>query len=404
MHEWTLESILGLSLDEFEQINRSGERLYRPRAFDGDQLNSLISVEDVEELLNTAPLVAPTVQVVMDRTRISADRYSLGTGVNGRGTPFIDPVKLFRCFRDGATIELRNLQRYWAPLRAACWSLSAELGCAVTVNGFLSPTQVQSLNPHFDHHDIIVFQVAGSKEWMAYEKNAAFPLHNNNWRRVKDSVDPHLLGDDPTVAGSDLLHPGDVLFIPRGGSHGVRSLDEVSLHLTFQLQQKTYYDIISAAQQLVGKSKSLREPLPLGDAGITVADIPTRRRALEGLADLVETVDSRDLEWALHKESHVDMHESAIPMVRVYECLREFSEETTVVRRADLLFALDETLSGLTVRLRDRTITLPIEYRDIVRTAMSGEAVSARTIASVNHKIARQILEALLREGALVPV
>jgi len=405
MHEWTLESILGLTLDEFEKANRAGERLYRPKVFDPGQLASLITIEEVEALLNTAPLVAPTVQVVKDRSRVPADRYSTGTGANGSSTPFVDPVKLFRCFRDGATIELRSMQRYQESLRRACWSLSAELGCAVTVNGFLSPVDVQALNPHFDHHDIIVVQVAGSKEWMRYEKNAAYPLHNNNWRRVRDSVDPHLLGDDPAEAGSDLLQPGDVLFIPRGGSHGVRSLDEVSLHLTFQLQEKTYYDVVSAAQHLVGKSAALREPLPLGNTAPVSADHHARRRAAEGVAELLEAVGGPELEWALHKESHVDMHESAIPMVRLYECLREFSEATTVARREDVLFVLDEDPAGVTVRLRDRTIAFPLALREIIHKAMSGEAVSARTVATVEHEVglACQILKALTREGLLVP-
>lgn len=79
-------------------------------------------------------------------------------------------------FRDGATVNLQAVHRYWPPLREFCRRLELCLSHPVQVNAYLSPAQAQGLRVHHDTRDVFVVQVHGVKRLDVYEPQQRLPL------------------------------------------------------------------------------------------------------------------------------------------------------------------------------------------------------------------------------------
>lgn len=92
-------------------------------------------------------------------------------------------------------------------------------------------TSTEGFGVHWDDHDTIVVQLDGAKRWRIYGTTRPYPLY-------RDIEDP---GEAPTEPVADLvLHPGDVLYVPRGAWHAVCADQGVrSLHVTCGLQARS---------------------------------------------------------------------------------------------------------------------------------------------------------------------
>jgi hypothetical protein len=151
-------------------------------------------------------------------------------------------------YADGYTIVLDGLQRY---VRAITWlshSIEVELNFPTQVNAYLTPPESTGFVPHYDHHDVLVLQVHGSKTWHLYD--AAVPPHQMQRRAEIDTADL----PPPT----DLrLEAGDVLYLPRGRVHAAETTSEPSVHLTVGVHVPTALTLITHALHLL----SLRDDL-----------------------------------------------------------------------------------------------------------------------------------------------
>ena len=61
------------------------------------------------------------------------------------------------------------------------------------------------------------------------------------------------------------LHPGDVLYLPRGWIHAAEANDGTSLHLTFGVHPYTRIDVLRAMLAELEQEPSFRASLPLGE-------------------------------------------------------------------------------------------------------------------------------------------
>jgi bifunctional lysine-specific demethylase and histidyl-hydroxylase MINA len=100
---------------------------------------------------------------------------------------------------------------------------------------------------HYDDHDLLVVQLLGGKRW--YVANSSeLP---NTWVSVPATVElgPHTSFD---------VHPGDVVYLPRGTLHSVTS-DAESLHLSIGFTPLTLREaLIAALDQLSDVDQTLR--------------------------------------------------------------------------------------------------------------------------------------------------
>jgi hypothetical protein len=400
--KWDIEQLLNMSVEEFYNLNQRAER-YHCSALHDQALSSLMDLRELDRVLASHILVSPTIRVNKDGDNLPPKDYTRPSGLEANAVRYVDSLKLFRCFRDGGTVIFRDMHRYCPTVTRLSWDLSEQLGFAVTINGYLTPRNSPGLVAHFDYHDIIVIQVVGSKEWYSYAVNADFPLDNNNWRNVARSVNT-VVGNNPVPTSKEMLRPGDVMYMPRGSTHSAKTYDEVSFHLTLELQEWTQYDIVAALLKHVPEAPALRQPIPFG----AEEDNWLRKSAQTAIVQMgmhSSSLDSSDLEWTIFRDSHADLFETPVPMISQYLALESLNPMTNLVRRPHLIFRFKHA-DVITLDLSDRSICFPVKYTQAVERALSGAPFMVEDLTSTAVSLDQVliIVRALLSEGILIPI
>jgi hypothetical protein len=172
---------------------------------------------------------------------------------------------VLRLFADGSTVVLQGLHRLWPPLIEFADQLAADLGHPTQVNAYITPPSSRGFSPHYDVHDVFVLQVAGEKHWRIHEPVLPDPLRTQPWNDVAAEVAAAAQGE-PVIDA--VLHPGDVLYLPRGYLHAATALGDISAHLTIGVQPVTRWAAAETALDLVRalapQDPELRRSLPLG--------------------------------------------------------------------------------------------------------------------------------------------
>jgi hypothetical protein len=180
-----------------------------------------------------------------------------------------------REFNRGASIILNSVHNYDAEFAAFHRQLEDELQMAVAANVYLTPPSEQTFAPHFDAHDAFVVHLHGTKRWRIHDRAVPYPLSHH-----AGPVDPSKLC--PPVAQLD-LHPGDVLYIPRGTVHWATSSTEPSLHVTLGCYPLRHVDLLEILVQLAADAiPELRQAVRVEDS--MRGDAPSLSRALDLVA------------------------------------------------------------------------------------------------------------------------
>jgi hypothetical protein len=111
----------------------------------------------------------------------------------------------------------------------------------VYANAYLTPPKSQTVPPHADDRDVLIFQLCGRKLWNVYSK---IPIKHPypNEQVGKGNLDVPLDVLTGPLAYNDYLNEGDVLYIPRGMVHEAKTsttdtnaANEFSFHITIAI-------------------------------------------------------------------------------------------------------------------------------------------------------------------------
>lgn len=185
----------------------------------------------------------------------------------------------YRAYREGASLRIRAVNRLWKPIWTLCVRLQELFGFRVSANLYVSPANSHGLDRHYDLHDTMVLQIAGTKNWrvsgaavslplehtplMQFERSAQ-DLRYRGGQLVQDVVEKYA---DPEPSDPFVLEPGDLLYMPRGFVHQAWTTDVLSAHVTIGIYPTTWVDLITVALgQLGHKDVRFRKALPVGFA------------------------------------------------------------------------------------------------------------------------------------------
>jgi ribosomal protein L16 Arg81 hydroxylase len=214
----------------------------------------------------------------------------------GRGAPDGPSGSALDRYRRGATIRLKGIQRRCPPLRALCRDLERALGVTAVANLYWTPPGSQALPAHWDGHDVLVLQIAGSKRWRVYDAPMALPtdlLPSFGFERARPPVPPgwfrHWTADPgPAAFGPEApaheieLRAGDLLYLPRGHGHEARTGQTLSIHVTLGLYAVTWADLLClAVHQVAQTDVRFRRALPPGFVGAAEAGLVARAEFTE---------------------------------------------------------------------------------------------------------------------------
>ncbi|HEV2287267.1 MAG TPA: cupin domain-containing protein [Steroidobacteraceae bacterium] len=235
-----LERLLApLTLDEFLDRTLSGG-LYRQCGAGSAERMALLG-GDPRAVLGAAFELAPKL------TFHSANPLGPAPSLKGVADAADFRARIAEFHARNYSVRFPELRALWPQLERLARALEVLLYEPVTTSAFWSMGGMRA-PVHHDDHDLIVVQLLGAKRWHVAD-SSELP---NTWRGIPPDVEE--LGPHSTFD----VHPGDLVYLPRGTRHSVDSAGE-SLHLSIGFTPLTLREaLIAALDQLSDVDRALR--------------------------------------------------------------------------------------------------------------------------------------------------
>jgi lysine-specific demethylase/histidyl-hydroxylase NO66 len=341
----------------------------------------LLSLEDVDRILSTASLRSPAIRMVRGGTPLPTAAYTRSGRTGSQLVDGIaDPARMFELFRQGATIVLQGVHRFFEPVRRFCRDLELELGHACQVNAYITPPGAQGLALHADPHDVLVLQAFGRKDW---------EVHAAPGEQERDPLQLR-------------VGPGDAIYMPMGTPHAARTQDVLSGHLTVGIHVFTWRDVAGSVWRQLAEDPSMDERLDGAyhrDAHGFAAALDERLRELRRRMERVDT----DAVARRRIDGFLSTRAPLVAGVLVDEALlADIDDATTVSRRAGSVCELRPGPETLTLLLGDRLVRMPAWLEPAVRHVSGARSFAIGDLAGLLDRQSRLVLvRRLVREGLL---
>jgi len=354
-----------------------------------EHFRDLLTLADVDRVITTMQLEHPQIEATSARRdNLHTEDYTYPSGL-------IDVVRLYKEFEDGATIILPQLHNHVPRLAHLCRSMERELSYRFQTNVYMTPGgESQGFRTHYDNHDVFVLQVEGVKQWKVYGTPVELPYRGQGF----NPADGHEVGD---VSMEFELHPGDLLYLPRGVMHDAYTTDGLSLHITLGVLTSSWTDLLVEGIARVGLTDpEFRRSLPPGFAHEDF----DRVRARETFAALMKKVaESADFDVLLQHFA-ADLRSTRHPLLegQMMQVARahDLSADSRVGCRPDLLYAVELGDETLTLSVYGNEISLPAHAETALRFALDTAEYRVGEIPGDLDEAGQLVLvRRLVREG-----
>jgi hypothetical protein len=177
------------------------------------------------------PLLGPDwVQVVKDGQNVPIAQGQLWKTVQRRKLVFLDKSDLNSALLNGASLVLEGLDILDPTINDLVAQLDNTMPCALSnCEAFFSRQGNEAYGGHRDSDDVLVIQISGVKRWRVYQPQQRRYVGNS------PLTEPQM----GQLAEEFDMHPGDALFVRAGVPHRVQTIGDYSLHLSFDLIDRT---------------------------------------------------------------------------------------------------------------------------------------------------------------------
>ena len=388
-------------LSRADDLAKDGdERTPGARAF-----SDLFSLDAVDELLAHRGLRTPFLRVAKQGQVVDSRHFTSDGGVGAEVADQLRDDRIAALFADGHTVVLQGVHRTWEPVTRLATGLNADLGHPVQVNAYVTPASSTGFSAHYDVHDVFVLQIAGTKRWHVHAPVHPDPLRDQPWNDHAPAVRERA-AQEPLL--DEVLHPGDVLYLPRGYLHSATAQGEVSAHLTVGIHVLTRHAVLEALLAGLADDPELRASLPLGvDVSDPAALAPhvehVARRAAEFFAGRGADQSDRAARRLRRRVWSGNRPESLLPL-RQAAAVHALDADTELHLRHGLRHRVvpDEAAGQVRVELPDRTLELPGTAAEPLAALLAGPPVRLGDVPETEPGDAAVVARRLLREGVLV--
>lgn len=342
----------------------------------------LLTFDDVDRILSTTSIRTPSFRLVRSDRTIAESEYTRSGRTGSKPVAgMADPARAFELFRDGATIVLQGLHRYWPPVTELCRGLELDLGHPCQANAYVTPPGAQGLALHDDPHDVLVLQAFGRKAWQVH------PAPGEGAR-------------DPIEA---VVRPGDCIYMPRGTPHAASTQETLSGHLTVGVHVDTWRDVLAEAWKRLAEDPSLDERVPAGWTRDRDGFARELARRLERVGANAGELDAEELADA-RVERFLSTRASILRGALIDQlALDAIDDHTSLRRRTDSVCELRSKGDRLVVLLGDRRLEMPGWLEPAMRRIAEGRAFRPGDLRDeIGDPPSRAVLaRRLVREGLL---
>lgn len=197
----------------------------------------VLSIKEIWEKIEFSRLIVNNLS--MSKCQLPVDKEEYSDGV------FVDSSKVLDLFDGGASIIMRGAHRYFREVRELCNKISKIWGCETQANLYLSKAGVDATYPHFDPHELYIYQIYGEKDWNFYESKFIQPEYTDGYDAVR-----HGHGKKSETLR---MNAGDIAFIPRGTIHQPISVTN-SVHVSIGVKAISYGQLLDIIIGLLKES------------------------------------------------------------------------------------------------------------------------------------------------------
>jgi hypothetical protein len=195
-----------------------------------DNTSEFLSMARFQAHLNTPTLTHEWLTLYKRGERVPLEPFVLWKTVLGKKLMFMDKQRINAELADGAAVLLEGLDILDANVNAFAAQVDAQMPCALSnAVAFFSQRGHEAYKGHRDTDDVLVIQLSGQKTWEIFEPQQRRYLENNDLSREE-------MGK---LAAKITMNPGDALFVRAGVPHLVQTTGAHSLHVSFDLIDRT---------------------------------------------------------------------------------------------------------------------------------------------------------------------
>lgn len=273
---WLTELVAPVPADEFLANYWLKRHLYCRGA--RDRFAHLLSWTTLNEILNHHWRETYRFRLACQGRDLTASSYADLDGF----TPRVRAADVTEQLRRGATLSFDAIDELHDPLTRLARAFEVFFRGGTKINIYAGWRSLHGLDLHRDNQEIFILHLDGRKRWLLYGDSV-------------DAIDRGTLSSasvPPAGAVLDeVLHPGDLLYIPRGCYHVAVPMNEPALHLTLGVKNPRGIDIgLWLVERLRARAVAGQDVPFLGsvEERCRYSD-EVRRALLEGIeADLVE--------------------------------------------------------------------------------------------------------------------
>ena len=244
-----------------------------------DNTQNIISLKEIDNFLSSQPLTYPSVRVIGNGIALEMGEYKHN---QKGGFSYLNRETVFKLYAEGNTIVIQGASFLFKNLGKFVENLKKETGIQIHPNIYITPSNSKGFNPHFDTHEVFVYQVDGSKNWNLYNAPVKSPI--GDWHLTQKQIKEYLAAK-PTH--KIVLNKGDLLYLPRGVVHDAFTSDKPSIHITFGFHPILKVDILKKLLSVSKKSSFFRESY---FPGFTLTDQENREGTIHEITHLLNQV------------------------------------------------------------------------------------------------------------------
>lgn len=352
----------------------------------------ILSVADLDEVLNSEAIRPPYLDIAKDGRQVPRSTYTKPLIVQGEYiTDRVVPEHVIAHFRAGATLTWNGLNHHRPGLRHLAAALNTTFVARSEVIAFLTPAGRRGLAPHYDPVDVFAIQLQGTKTWQVW------PVPTQRRGDDAGNLNEAELG---TPAIQATLQPGDVLYMPYNCAHVATAGDQVALHLSVTVEPRRWSKLL---QQVVERVVT-EDPQFWGNPWLRGQDTPAELSAmLTRLSQQLHNLDTTaELQRLMTDGIQSDGAQTG-HQLRDITAADTIDADSLLVRAESVAVQVLERADGkVRANIDGAVYTLPTRVIDALDTLVDGQPRPARSLLTgASSDLSTRTARTLARIGVL---
>jgi len=363
-----------------------------------DYFQDFLNIEDIDDYLSKNNNYHPNVRVIKQGVKYTEKDY-LKADSFGRND-IIDVEKLYKEYKGGASILLQEFERYFDKLKNLCLNLQSDTGLLFSSYVYVTPKNSKGFVAHYGTTDAFVVQLQGNRKWHLYDYPVSLPTSQQDYWDTEMYQTNHYADIKPTV--TEILEPGDILYMPRGLVHQVEGLNQTSLHCTLGGTSPQWHNLLEHIAKDAYIFEKLRASIHIHDSKkfTRKALISTLKEAVNEIFEdekMEDIVSSYMDKYSMHQRLSQDKNR-----LLDLEQIEDINPTTIVSRKKGINIKLLSTEEHIGLQFYEKNIFFPDFMEESIKFILNKDTFTVKDVlGDIDDESKVVCVSKLVEEGLL---